>query len=175
MSIKIPAVEFNALLQKFGKNGEKSGWTYAIIPKVKAKAIAGINTIFRVKGKIDEMTIHQVAVLPDGQGNFIIPVNGAMRKQLKKKDGDKIKLALTLDKTEILPDQDFLDCVTEVPKAWEFYNSLPGSHKNWFTKWLATAKTQETKANRIAMAISALSRGLKFNEILKEAKAKKGS
>jgi uncharacterized protein YdeI (YjbR/CyaY-like superfamily) len=69
-----------------------------------------------------------------------------------------------------VPDQDFMDCLYEVPRAAKTFEDLPKSHRNYFTKWIQTAKTPETKANKIAMAIDALSRGLKFNEMLREKK-----
>lgn len=47
------------------------------------------------------MEIRQSSLLPIGDGNYILPVNGAMRKTLNKKNGDKIQVVLQLDKEEI--------------------------------------------------------------------------
>ena len=81
-----------------------------------------------------------------------------------------VTLKISLDKSEFLPDQDFLDCLYELPNAVKAFEALPKGHQNYFTKWIQTAKTAQTKANKIAMAIDALSRGLKFNEMLREKK-----
>jgi hypothetical protein len=50
------------------------------------------------------------------------------------------------------------------------YQKLTQGHKNYFTKWIGSARTAPTKAARIAMALDALSRGLGFAEMLREKK-----
>ena len=66
-----------------------------------------------------------------------------------------------------------MDCLADEPKALEFFHSLPGSHRNYFSKWIDSAKTDATKAKRIAMAVNALARSLPFNIMVREAKANK--
>lgn len=165
-------IEIKGILEKFEKQGEKTGWTYLSIPAVKARAICAINTTFRVKGFIDHHPIRQIAVLPMGDGNFILPVNGEMRKAIKKLKGAGVVLRLEYDPSPIEADADFLECLAEFPKARAHYLALKQGHKNYFTKWLSTAKTEGTKSNRITMAIDALSRGLRFDEMLREKKGK---
>ena len=58
-----------------------------------------------------------------------------------------------------------------IPRLWNIFNSLAGSHRNYFSKWIDSAKTEETKAKRIAMAVSALSRNLSYPEMMREHKA----
>jgi uncharacterized protein YdeI (YjbR/CyaY-like superfamily) len=64
-------------------------------------------------------------------------------------------------------------CLNDEPAAVQYFNSLSGSHRNYFSKWISDAKTESTKTKRIAMAVSALARGLGFPEMLREQKAKK--
>jgi hypothetical protein len=161
-------VKFTATLDRFGKYKEKSGWTFIPISSARAQKLSSHKTAFRVKGKIDDVEINQVALVPMGDGDFILPVNGIMRKKIQKAAGDKVRVEVEYDPSDLQADQDFLDCLMEAPGAVRTYDQLPQSHKNYFTKWLQTAKTQATKADRIALAVSALSRGLKFNEMLRE-------
>ncbi|MEP7267437.1 MAG: YdeI/OmpD-associated family protein [Saprospiraceae bacterium] len=163
-------VKFNALLERFERNKEKTGWTYIYIPKRLATKMSEVKIAYRVKGKLDDYEIKQVALLPMGDGDFIMPINGEMRKNLNKMEGDTIEVVIELDPSELLPDQDFIDALSEVPNALDHYEKFSQSHKNYFTKWLSTAKTIETKANRIAMAVDALGRGLRFDEMLREKK-----
>nr|MCU0382465.1 DUF1905 domain-containing protein [Cyclobacteriaceae bacterium] len=87
--------QFTAKLEKFNKKGEKSGWTYIAIPASMAEAInAGVKKSFRVKGSIDLVKIKQVALLPIGGGEFILPINQKIKKELKKDIGDKVTLTL---------------------------------------------------------------------------------
>lgn len=163
--------KFTAILEKFEKQGEKTGWTYIYIPKRLASRMSDQKTTFRVKGKIDELKISQVAILPMGTGEFILPVNGDMRKALEKIHGDEVQVEIDIDKSEIEVDQDLLDALAEAPKASEFFQILTMGHKNYFTKLIETAKTQETKAKRIGIAVHALERKLGFADMLREQKA----
>lgn len=163
-------IEFHASLEKFGANKDKTGWTYVIIPEIQAQKLSKQKTSFRIKGTIDQLKIKQVAILPAGDGNFILAINAGMRKHILKKPGEEVILKIALDKSELLPDQDFMDCLYEVPQAVKKFESLPKSHQNYYTKWIQSAKTVNTKANKIAMAVDALSRGLHFGEMLREKK-----
>lgn len=162
--------EIKGLLERFGKKGEKSGWTYVLIPAIKAQALSKARNTFRVKGFIDQHAIRQVALVPMGDGDFILPVNGEMRRAIKKSKGAPVLLRLQHDPSELLPDRDFIDCLAEDLHALANYEKLTQGHKNYFTKWIGTAKTEPTKASRIAMALDALSRGLGFAEMLREKK-----
>jgi hypothetical protein len=44
-----------------------------------------------------------VALLPMGGGDFIMPLNGAMRKAIKKQKGATVKVKMELDKNEKKP------------------------------------------------------------------------
>ena len=77
-------VEYTTTLLKFDKQGEKTGWTYIEISSDIAQQLKPNNKkSFRVKGKLDNYTIQAVALLPMGEGNFIMPINGAMRKSIE--------------------------------------------------------------------------------------------
>lgn len=162
--------EIKGVLERFGRKGEKSGWTYVLIPAAKAQSLSKARNTFRVKGFIDQHEIRQVALVPMGDGDFILPVNGEMRRAIKKSKGAPVLLSLQLDPSELVPDRDFIDCLAEDLRALANYEKLTRGHKNYFTKWIGTARTEPTKASRIAMALDALSRGLGFAEMLREKK-----
>jgi uncharacterized protein YdeI (YjbR/CyaY-like superfamily) len=44
------------------------------------------------------------------------------------------------------------------PKAWEYFNSLPPSHRREFIAWILDAKKKETRQRRIREAIGRLER-----------------
>jgi hypothetical protein len=48
---------------------------------------------FRIKGKIDSVPVEGLALLPMGEGDFILALNATLRKKIKKIIGDKIKSA----------------------------------------------------------------------------------
>ncbi|MFM7859739.1 MAG: DUF1905 domain-containing protein, partial [Flammeovirgaceae bacterium] len=91
-------ITFTTPLQKFDKQGEKTGWTYLAISAAQAKKLKPNTKVsFRVKGTIDNHRIKQVALLPMGDGNFIMPINNALRKLVGKHQGEKVKVSLAAD------------------------------------------------------------------------------
>jgi hypothetical protein len=48
-----------------------------------------------------------------------------------------------------------------------FFKTLPGSHQRYFSKWIDSAKAVETKAKRIAWAVTALSKKQGYAEMLR--------
>jgi hypothetical protein len=164
-------IQFEATIQRFGKQGEKTGWTYVVIPAGQATVLQpGIRKTFRVKGSIDTLAIDQVALLPMGEGDFILPLNASMRKEIRKPVGEKVRVKLEVDKRELKPSFDLLACLQDEPQAQQKFNSLSKSHRNYFNKWIESAKTEETKAKRIADTLRFLSLGKDYGEMLRTLK-----
>ena len=101
-----------------------------------------------------------------------MPINAAMRKGIGKRDGAMINVQLQVDNSIISLDKDLMDCMSEDEKAFSFFKQLPKSHQHYFSKWVASAKGEETKAKRIALSLNALSLGLGFPEMIKAGKNK---
>ncbi len=162
------AVKFDALLRRFDEHGDKTGWTYFVIPKsVAEKLKPGTRRSFRVKGKIDSFPIHFVAMIPFGDGDFIIAVNAEMRKGIGKRAGAKVKVELEEDKSEFVLSPLFIECLRDEPSALSYFQSLLPSHQRYFSKWIDSAKTDETRSKRIAMSVSALARGWGYPEMMR--------
>jgi hypothetical protein len=167
-------VAYKTRILKFDKQGEKTGWTYIDVPADVAEQLApGVKKSFRVKGTLDRFKIAQAALLPMGDGHFILPLKADIRKALGKKEGAQLQVALALDTTAFTLSQDFLECLGDEPKAKTYFNSLPGGHQRYFSKWIEEAKTEETKVKRITLAVNALARQMGYGEMLRERKAKK--
>lgn len=167
-------IKFSTAIKKFGELGEKTGWTYIEIPvEIADKINPGVKKSYRVKGQFDDFKFEKTAMLPMGGGSFIIPINASIRKALGKRKGSSINVSITLDEREIEIDKTFLTCLADEPKALEFFNTLPGSHRNYFSKWIESAKSETTKENRIARAVTALSRKQGYPEMIKAGKEEK--
>ena len=162
-------VRFSATIQKFGSQGEKTGWNYIIVPVAAAKKLnPGVKKSYRVKGKLDEYPIEKTALVPMGGGDFILAINAAMRKATGKRFGATLKVQLELDTAPILPPAELLECMEDEPEALKYFNSLPQGHRNYFTKWIESAKTEPTKAKRIALVIKTMIRKMDFGAMLRE-------
>ena len=167
-------IQFTATVLQFDEQGEKTGWTYFVIPgDIVQQLKPGYKKIFRVKGRLDNFKIKGVAIMPMGDGSFIMPVNAAMRKGTGKRKGAMITASLEADNAPVKLNEDFITCLNDEPAAISYFNSLSGSHRNYFSKWIDSAKTEPTKTKRIAMAVSALARGMGYPEMMREEKEKK--
>lgn len=167
-------VKFTATIEKFTNKGEKSGWTYFTIPEDIAQELQpGNRKTFRVKGKLDRYAIKFVAILPMGDGSFIMPLNQAMRKGIGKKQGAMLEVQLSVDTSEFVFDPDFMACLEDEPKALAFFKSIPLSFQKYFSNWIASAKTEPTKTKRIAQALTALSKHQNFGEMIRSLKKQK--
>ena len=167
-------IKFNTTILKFAKQGEKTGWSYIEISARQAAQLKpGSRVSFRVKGKFDSFPIKQVSTLPMGEGAFIIPFNANMRKGTGKKAGEKLTVILELDKAQFRMSPEFIACLEDEPLVLNFFKSLPGAHQRYFSKWIDSAKTESTKAKRIAMALNALSRKMGYSEMIRDSKTVK--
>lgn len=167
-------VRFTATMKKFEKQGEKTGWTYIEVgPHLAEQLKPGNRKEFKVKGKLDNYSINRVSLLPMGGGIFIMAINATMRKSIGKRHGAMLKVQLTEDKTEFVFNRDFMECLADEPKALEFFKTLPGSHQRYFSKWVESAKTEQTRARRIAQALNGLARRQNYGTMLRALKEEK--
>ncbi len=167
-------IQYKTTIKKFNEQGEKTGWSYIEVPQAEAEKLkAGFKKSYRVKGFLDNYKIEKTSLLPMGGGNFIIPLNASMRKALGKRKGAMVLVKLEADDRAVQINAVFLQCLADEPLALEYFNSLPGSHRNYFSKWIESAKSDETKANRIARAVSALSKKWDYPEMIRAGKAGK--
>ncbi len=161
-------LHFTAIIKRFASQGEKTGWTYIEVPEeIAAQLMPSTKTSFRIKGRLDNFEIQKQAVLPMGGGKFILTLNAAIRKGIKKGKGATINVWLKVDHAPLLINTDFLDCLNDEPDAVKTFASLTKSHQLYFSKWIESAKTEITKAKRIAMAVNALVKGWGFPQMLR--------
>ncbi len=164
-------IQYKTIIRKFDEQGEKTGWCYIEIPQEEAEKLKpGYKKSYRVKGFLDNHKIEKTSLLPMGGGNFIIPINASIRKSLGKRKGAMLLVKLETDKSPVEINAAFLQCLADEPAALEYFNSLPGSHRNYFSKWIESAKSEVTKAARIARAVTALSRKWGYSEMIRTGK-----
>lgn len=161
-------ITFSTTIKRFATKGEKTGWSYIeISEKNSNKLNPGIRKSYRVKGTIDTFKIQKMSLLPMGDGNFILPINAAIRKGTGKVAGDAVKVSLTLDERVVELNRDFIACLKDDARAYDFFKTLPKGHQNYFSKWIDSAKTDSTKTKRITMAVIALAQGQGYPEMMR--------
>lgn len=166
-------VTFAAPIYRFEKMGEKTGWTYVdISADIAQKLNPKTKKSFRVKGMLDSVPIRGVALLPMGDGSFILPLNASLRKKLKKGEGGMLQLRLEEDKAfKVDIPEDLCACLQE-ERILQDFEKQPKSHRNYFINWINSAKTIETRAKRIRMTVSAMLMGFNYGQMIRHERAK---
>ena len=135
------------------ENWEK-GMDYCAIP-VPAKITTALGTkkAVLVMATINGCEAFQVSLFPVGGGKHYIRVRAKVRKQAKIKEGDKVKVTITVqDRADVdLPD-DLVKALKEENATAEFKALTPGK-KNYEVRKINDATRPETRKKRIAEAI----------------------
>lgn len=161
-------VSYKTIIKKFASKGEKTGWTYIDIPAGIAEKInPDCKKSFRIKGSLNNTELLPTSILPMGEGNFILPLKADLRKKIGAVIGNQILVSIELEQSEYKLNADFIDCLKDEPNAAKYFYSLTKSHQNYFSKWIETAKTNDTKTNRIVRAINALAKGWGYVEMIR--------
>ena len=161
-------IQFTALIKKFNDQGEKTGWTYIEVPASLATKIKpGNKKSFRVKGNLDDYPFSAIALLPMGNGNFIMALKADVRKRIKKQKGALVQVKLKADDSPVQFNTDLMECLAEEPESFTFFNQLTPGHRKYFSNWINSAKTEETKAKRIAHTLQALSNHQHYGQMIR--------
>lgn len=166
-------IDFTTIMQQYGENGDKSGWTFVIVPAdVAQQILPGNKRSMRVRGFLDEHPVAGMSLLPAGEGDFILALKVEIRKAVHKERGAMLRLRLEHDKDfKIEMPEELQECFDfEPPQAFAYFDSLSKSHQGYFFKWINDAKTEQTRANRIAATISAANRRMDYGAMLRELK-----
>ena len=126
-------IELNAIILQFAEQGEKTGWSYIAIPADVAQQIKpGNKKSFRVRGMLDAFPIAGIALMPIGNGDFIMALKAEIRKGIRKNAGAMVQVKIEEDKDyKIEIPDDLQECFDFEPEAFEFFTSLPKSHRDY--------------------------------------------
>jgi hypothetical protein len=164
-------IRFNTTILQFAEQGEKTGWSYIRVPAALAgKLMPGNKKSFRVKGKLDDFSISKVALIPMGEGDFIMALNASVRRSIGKSKGARLTVQIEVDKAQLKPPKDLMECLADEPKALAFFNTLTPGHRNYFGKWVNDARTDATRAKRIAQVVTAMIRSMDFGQMVRSLK-----
>ena len=135
MNTEKPLVDKDYILFKIGGKG---GWTFVEIPEIPMpKTSFGM---LKVKGKIDDYEFSNLNMMPIGNGNIGLPIKSAIRKKIK-------------NKTPLIIPEELLLCMEYEEGALEKFETYSDGQKKAFIDWINSAKTEQTKADRIAKTI----------------------
>jgi len=155
-----PLVNKKYLLEKFPG---KMGWTYTEIPEILPDKKSPFSWV-KVKGSIDGFEFNKYHLMPSGKGTLMLSVKSEIRKIIKKQAGDFVHVILYPDNEPLEVPEELYLCLQEDSEALQFFNLLNESEQNNYVKWIYSAKTDQTKVDRIAKTVVKLSKGQKFTD-----------
>ncbi len=149
-----PLVDRDYLLEKMDC---KSGWTYTVIPEIAPNPHAPFGFV-KVRGMIDGVEIRGYHLMPGlkGSGEVFLSVKADLRRKIKKGAGDTIHVTLWRDDTPREVPEELRLCIADDAAAAEFFASLSESQQQAYVKWIYSAKTEQTKIDRMAKTVAAL-------------------
>jgi len=153
-----PLVNKKYLLEKFPCKG---GWTFTEIPEILPDPKSPFSWV-KVKGSIDGYEINKYHLMPSGKGTLFLSVKSEIRKKIKKEAGDYVHIILYPDNEPLEVPEELLLCLQDDAEALQFFNSLNENEQHNYVKWIYSAKTDQTKIDRIAKTLDKLSKHKKL-------------
>lgn len=155
-----PLLNKKYLLEKFPGKG---GWTYAAIPEILQDKHSHFGWV-KVKGSIDDFEFRNYNLMPMGNGQLFLPVRAEIRKKIGKKAGDWVNVILFSDNGPAEIPEEFIVCLLEDPVAHKAFISLSDGQQKKFIDWIYSAKTDDTKVERMAETMNRLVNGNFFGD-----------
>jgi hypothetical protein len=148
---------------KLQKMPGKGGWTFIVIKEITCY-MRGKQGLVKVNGFIDSYELKTFNLMPMANGCMFMPVRAEIRKHIKKGEGDPVKLVLYADNDPLHIPPELLECLRDEPAAHEAFYAFGESEQKQYIDWIYSAKKEETRVERMAVAINRLTRGLTFKE-----------
>ncbi|WP_299706358.1 YdeI/OmpD-associated family protein [uncultured Pontibacter sp.] len=155
-----PLTDKYYLLEKFPGKG---GWTYAALPEILPDKHAHFGWV-RVKGTIGGYELKGYHLMPMGNGQLFLPVRAEIRKKIKKQAGDWVQIILYADNTPQEVPEELLLCLQDEPAAYDKFRNCTDGEQKALVDWIYSAKTDETKVERIVQTIEKLLSNQKLHE-----------
>ncbi len=143
------------MLEKFPGKG---GWTFAAIPEILQDKHSHFGWV-KVKGSIDGFEFRNYNLMPMGNGQLFLPVRAEIRKKIGKKEGDWVNVILFSDNGPAEIPEEFMLCLLEDPVAHKAFIGLSDGQQKKLIDWIYSAKTDDTKIERMAETMNRLVTG----------------
>ncbi len=118
-----PIVDKKYKLEKFTSKG---GWTYVPLPGIKITKQNAFGWV-KVCGTIDGYEINNFSLMPMSEGVLMLPVKAEIRKIIGKQEGDTVHVILYYDDRPLEIPGELLLCLSDEPRALQFFEKLSDS------------------------------------------------
>jgi len=151
---KTPNISGFFLLERMQMKG---GWTYIRLPGISADLKSKFGVV-KVNGTIDSYQLIEYNLMPMKTGEFFLPIKAEIRKEIGKQEGDRVELTLFAmqDIAAMASPEDLITCLQDEPKAHQAFMNYSEAEQKSLLNWIAEAKHDEARVQRIARAIDVL-------------------
>jgi hypothetical protein len=153
-----PLIDGDFVMQKVEGKG---GWTFVVIPDVFPQKSNHFNWA-RVRGTIDSYTIKGYNLMPIKSGGMFMAIRQEIRKKINKQAGDLVRIILYEDKLPTEIPEELKECMENELGLYEKFMAYSEGEKKAFIDWIYSARTDETKADRIVKTLEKVEQGLRF-------------
>jgi uncharacterized protein YdeI (YjbR/CyaY-like superfamily) len=85
---------------------------------------------------------------------LFLPIKAEIRKRIKKQEGDYVHIVLYEDHNPFEIPEELKLCLFEEPYVYDQFMAYTDGEKKTITEWIYAAKSEQTKADRIAKIIN---------------------
>jgi hypothetical protein len=135
-------------------------WTFLRLPKEASDALPSRGMV-SIEGTFNGVPF-AATLQPDGEGGHWLRVEAELQRAARATTGDEVRLEIGPATAELEPEvPDDLQAAlaiapTDATKTWA--DITPAARRD-YVAWILSAKKDETRAKRIAVAVDKLSRG----------------
>ena len=155
-----PLIKGSFLMKKMEGKG---AWTYVLLPLSIPKTGLPFGWVI-VKGRIDNVAVHQIKLWPTKEGELFLPIKASIRKKIKKEAGDRVNIELYADSSPVKVPNEFLLCLEDFPLAKQHFIAMSETSKKQYVDYIYGTKNLETRARRMTVSIEKLEQGLKYHQ-----------
>lgn len=137
---------------------EKVDWTFLRLPSEASKKLP-TRAMCSVDGTFDGAEFW-TTLLPDGEGGHWMKVEKKLQGKAKPGDTVEVEIAPMAKEPEPTVPPDLKKALAAAPpKAMETWNDITAMARRDWCFWVVSAKKQETRDKRVAVAIDKMSKG----------------
>jgi hypothetical protein len=138
----------------------KGGWIFVILEGLPKQPKSGKGNWAKAHGSIDDYVLGEITLWPMPNGKVFMPVKAAIRKVIKKEEGDTVHVILYGKSPEPqVQINDFLASLACDPLAQKTYNNLSPNAQKQVIGYIFEKDDTDTQIDRMTHCLKDLAKG----------------
>lgn len=145
-------LEGEFLLERFQGKG---GWTFVRIPVTQLRGGKAFGMV-KLDGSIDDYEFVGKHLMPMKKGVLFLPVSKPIRTQIRKEEGDTVRLRLLRQEIPSIIPQELIECLKDDPGKFPLFQQLTEADQKHWIEYIYSADSEDAKADRIVKLLAEL-------------------